>query len=166
MKSSFAALLALIMLLDASAPARATESESRSVPRTTDASTFWTPRTRLTTGLLIGSALAAGAAVAFGLAAVSEQNNVNADHLALGGDTGACLNPTPAHVSPCADLRSSLPAQNTFAFAQYGSYVAAGGMFLGAVATYLLWPHSREKQATVLPYANPTSRSAGIVVSF
>jgi hypothetical protein len=127
---------------------------------------FWTPRTRLSTGLLIGSALAAGAGVAFGLAATSEQNSVNADHLALGSDTTACSNPTPAHVGTCADLRSSLTAQNTFAFAQYGSFVAAGGLFLGAVATYLLWPHSRENQATVLPYASPTSRSAGIVVSF
>jgi hypothetical protein len=152
----------LLLLATHASTAAAADPNNSANPSTS----FWTPRTRLATGLLIGSALAAGAGAAFGLAAVSEQNSASADHQALGADTTACSNPTPAHVGPCADLRNSLTAQNTFAFGQFGSYVAAGGMFLGAVATYFLWPRSREKQATILPYANPASRSAGIVISF
>jgi hypothetical protein len=161
--TSFAAIAGFALLC--LSPARAHAADVAVTQPESDIS-FWTPRTRMATGLLIGTALAAGAGVAFGLAAVSEHNNAAADYQALGPSATACYKPSLDHVGPCADLRNSLTAQNSFVFAQAGSYVAGGGLLLGAVAAYFLWPQSRDKQAMVLPYANVASRSAGVVVSF
>jgi hypothetical protein len=165
LSTSLATVLAVAVV--SMSPARAYAADpDPAAAQPTAVNSFWTPRTRLATELLIGSALAAGAGVAFGLASESEHNSAAADYQALGPTTTACYQPSADHVGPCSDLRNSLTAQNSFVFAEVGAYVAAGGLFLSAVATYFLWPQSRENQAAVLPYANPASRSAGVVIAF
>ncbi len=126
---------------------------------------FWTPRTRITASLVVGSLVLAGVGVGFTVANRSAINHVNDLHNQITGDS-ACSNPTPQLAGPCADLRNSLNNENTYAFASMGAFVAAGTLVTAAIVSYVLWPHSPEKRLAFVPYVSVPSRSAGFQYSF
>ena len=80
----------------------------------------------------------------------------------------AFSDPSAAHCSgvttgPCADGRSALNAMHSDNDTGVGMLIVGGGLVVGAVVTYLLWPTAASPRAALAPYVD--GRGAGVSAS-
>lgn len=100
--------------------------------------------------ITLGALAAAGTAIFFYVQSGNEKNSANdlKNNTPALSDTAAC-NPSPPAMAPaaCGDLRNHVNAQHNDMNTAIGLFAGAGGLALGAVATWIFWPKPHAPEA-------------------
>jgi len=124
------------------------------------------PRAKWITVVALGSAavVAAGFGVAFGIAAGSKADDAQSVQNQISpGSTWSASRCHGASASPlCTQLQDDVDANRTYWTASVASYVAAGALGVGSLATWMLW---KPKAAAVAVRPTLGAQTGGVVVN-